>query len=306
MGSIIPAMLSPLALMTVHAHPDDETISTGGVMARYSAEGLRVVCVTCTGGEHGEIVVPELDTPENHARLAEIRSEELARALARLGAIEHHWLGFRDSGMMGTPENDAPDSFWRAEPEDATGRLVRLLRQIRPQVIISYNDFGSYGHPDHIRTAQVAKAAFERAGDPRSFPEQLVDGLEVWQPLKLYETAIDFSRREELTELFRERGISSPWLPAEETEEQRLEREGWMRKMQEATGPLTTRVDVREWLAAKDQALREHVTQLAADSWFLALSLEDRERFQPTEDFTLSVARVGVRLPEDDLFAGLR
>jgi LmbE family N-acetylglucosaminyl deacetylase len=208
--------------------------------------------------------------------------------------------------MMGTPENDAPESFWRADPEAATGRLVRLVREVRPQVIVSYNEFGSYGHPDHIRTAQVAKAAFERAADPRSFPEQLTDGVETWQPLKLYETAMDFSRREELMELMKERGIATSWLPADETDEQRAEREAWMERMRQATGPLTTRVDVREWLPAKDQALREHVTQLAADSWFLALSLDDRERFQPTEDFTLSVGRVGVRLPEDDLFAGLR
>ncbi|MDQ3554750.1 MAG: PIG-L family deacetylase, partial [Chloroflexota bacterium] len=102
------------SLMTVHAHPDDETIATGGIMARYASAGHRVVCVTCTGGEHGEIVVPELDTPENHARLAEIRKVELERALAHLGPIEHHWLGYIDSGMMGTPENDSAGSLWQA------------------------------------------------------------------------------------------------------------------------------------------------------------------------------------------------
>src|SRR5204863_3374120 len=104
-------MPARLTLMTVHAHPDDETISTGGVMAKYAAEGARVVCVTCTGGEHGEIVVPEMDTPDNHAVLGEIRAEELRRALDQLGNVESRKLGYVDSGMMGTTQNDAPESF---------------------------------------------------------------------------------------------------------------------------------------------------------------------------------------------------
>ena len=107
-------MADRLTLLLVHAHPDDESISTGGTMARYAAEGVHVVCVTCTGGEHGEIVVPEMDTPENHARLAEIRRSELSKALDHLGDIDHRFLGYVDSGMMGTPENAAPGSFWSA------------------------------------------------------------------------------------------------------------------------------------------------------------------------------------------------
>jgi LmbE family N-acetylglucosaminyl deacetylase len=125
-------MRDALTLLTVHAHPDDETISTGGVMARYAAEGIRVVCITCTGGEHGEIVVPELDTPENHARLGEIRRAELSQALAHLGPIEHHYLGYVDSGMMGTPENDAPESFWQADFDGAVDRLLSIVRDVRP------------------------------------------------------------------------------------------------------------------------------------------------------------------------------
>src|SRR5512132_4624065 len=117
-------MSLPLTLLLVHAHPDDETIGTGGVMARYAAEGARVVCVTCTGGEHGEIVVPDMDTPENHARLAEIRAEELRRALARLGHVESRKLGYVDSGMMGTPENEAKESFWQADFDEAVERLL--------------------------------------------------------------------------------------------------------------------------------------------------------------------------------------
>jgi N-acetyl-1-D-myo-inositol-2-amino-2-deoxy-alpha-D-glucopyranoside deacetylase len=281
--------------MTVHAHPDDETISTGGVMARYAAEGVRVVCVTCTGGEHGEIVVPEMDTPENHARLAELRRGELARALDHLGPVEHHFLGYVDSGMMGTPENEAPESFWQADFDEAVDRLLAIVREVQPQVIVSYNDYGGYGHPDHIRAALITKAAFERTADDDQ------------PPLKLYETVIDFARREEVWRVAEERGAESWRQPfAEETEEQRLEREGRMARMAAAAGPITTSVDVHDYIDAKHAAMREHVTQLSPSFLFLALTPDDWREHLPTEDFTLRVSRVGVRLPEDDLFAGLR
>jgi mycothiol conjugate amidase Mca len=284
-----------LTLLTVHAHPDDETISTGGVMARYAAEGIRVVCVTCTGGEHGEIVVPEMDTPQNHARLADIRREEIARALAHLGPIEHHWLGYVDSGMMGTAENEAPGSFWQADFDEAVERLLAIVREVRPQVMISYNDFGGYGHPDHIRTALITKAAFERAGAYKH------------PPLKLYETVLSFARREELRQVAEERGADPWWAPNEDdTDEQRREREGFIQRMADAQGPLTTSVDVHDHIDAKHAALREHVSQLAPTMTFLALTPDDWRALLPTEDFTLRVSRVGVRLPEDDLFAGLR
>jgi mycothiol conjugate amidase Mca len=294
-------------LMTVHAHPDDETIATGGIMAKYSRAGDRVICVTCTGGEHGEIVVPDLDTPENHAKLAEIRREELRRALEQLGPIEQRWLGYVDSGMMGTPENSAPESFWQADVDEAAGRLVRIVRETRPEVIVGYNDFGGYGHPDHIRAAQMAKLAFERAGDPAWYPEQLRDdGLAAWQPLKLYESVLDFTRRDEIQELLKERGVKT-WTMGDEdeTDEKRTEREAFMKQMADASGPKTTRVDVSDELEHKQAAIHEHVTQFASDSWFLALTAADWRRFQPTEDFTLRVSTVGVRIPETDLFAGL-
>ena len=297
-------------LLTVHAHPDDETITTGGVMARYAAEGLRVVCVTCTGGEMGEIVVPELDTPENHARLGELRAAEMARALQALspqGRIEHHWLGYRDSDMMGREGNQDPRSFWQADLDEATGRLVRLVRQVQPDVIVGYNDFGGYGHPDHIRAALIAKAAFEAAGDPTRYPEQLAaDGLQPWVPLKLYESVLQFARREELAAELKEMGVSGWWdAPEDETEEARAEREALMAQMQAAAGPVTTQVQVADWIGHKLAALRAHVTQIKSDDLFLALGEDGWRRHQPTEDFTLRVSRQGVRIPEDDLFAGL-
>jgi mycothiol conjugate amidase Mca len=299
-------MPNAFSLLTVHAHPDDETISTGGVMARYSRAGYRVTCVTCTGGEQGEIVIPDMDTAENHARLREIREQELQRALEHLGPINHRWLGYIDSGMMGTPENELPGTFWQADLDEATGRLVRIIRETRPQVVVGYNDFGGYGHPDHIRSGQVAKLAFERAGDASQYPDQLLEGLEPWAPSKLYETLMDFSRRAEMMELLESRGVKSWWKPDEnETDEQRMEREAYMAKMAAAAGPKTTTVDIRDVIPDKLAALREHRTQLADDGFFLALTLDDWREWMPNEDFTLRVSRTGVRLPEDDLFAGL-
>ncbi|MEO7118777.1 MAG: PIG-L family deacetylase [Candidatus Limnocylindrales bacterium] len=299
-------MAATHSVMLVHAHPDDETIATGGVMSRYSHEGHRVICVTCTGGEHGEIVVREMDTPENHARLAEIRRGELERALAQLGPITHHWLGYHDSGMMSTPHNDATESFWQADHDEATARIVRLIRQERPEVLVSYNDFGGYGHPDHIRAATTTKLAFQRAGDPAAHPEQLAEGLQPWQPLKLYETVLDIGRRTEFIDLMKEKGIKSWWVPPDdETDEQRAEREGHQQQMTDAQGPVTTRVSIIDQTEAKLAAMREHVTQLPAEGFFLAFDADEWRNIQPTEDFTLIESRQGVRLPEDDLFAGL-
>jgi mycothiol conjugate amidase Mca len=302
----MPAMPPVHSLLLVHAHPDDETISTGGVMARYSQAGHRVICVTCTGGEHGEIVVPELDTPENHARLRELRDEELRRALERLGPIVSRRLGYIDSGMMGTPQNDEAGNFWTADLDDAAGRLVRVVRELRPQVVVGYNGYGGYGHPDHIRSAQVAVLAFERAGDPAWYPEHFADGLEPWQSLKRYESVMNLSRRLEMAALLQARGIQSWLVPSpDETDEARQEREAQFARMAAAAGPTTASVDVRDQIEQKLAALREHVTQLAADHFFLALTAEDWRTFMPSEDFTLRESRVPVRIPEDDLFAGL-
>jgi len=305
-------MAKLLTLLTVHAHPDDETISTGGIMAREAAAGLRVICVTCTDGALGEIVLPERDTPAEHERLAETRAAELAQALETLapgGGIEQRWLGYRDSGMMGTEGNEDRRAFWQADWAEAVGRLVRIVRDVRPEVVVGYNEFGGYGHPDHIRAALAARDAFEAAGDPAAYPEQLQGptALEPWTPLKRYETVLQFSRLEELQAELASQGIQTPWGPNEdETAEERAEREAWLARMAEATGPITTRVDVRDFLERKMAALRAHATQISPTHPFVALGADAWARYQPTEDFTLRVSRIGVRLPEDDLFDGLR
>src|SRR5262245_43595554 len=174
-AEVSDAMTEELTLMAVHAHPDDEAIGTGGVLARYADEGLRTVLVTCTGGEVGEISDSRLATPET---LAEVRRKELLQACAILRVGRLHLLGYRDSGMMGTPDNAHPASFYQASLEEATARLVALVRRERPQVLVTYDERGFYGHPDHIRANQITVAAFGAAGDPTRWPRS----GPAWQP----------------------------------------------------------------------------------------------------------------------------
>src|SRR4029078_8617345 len=150
-------------LMTVHAHPDDETIGTGGTMLKTVTAGRRVVLVTCPRGEMGEIVVADMDTPDNHRRLGELRAAELERAMGRLGVTEGENLGYHDSDMMGRAGNSRPPSFGQADLDEAARRLVWFIRRFQPDVITTYNDFGGYGHPDNIRDAHVKGRAVLRA-----------------------------------------------------------------------------------------------------------------------------------------------
>lgn len=297
-----------LTLLTMNGHPDDESASCGGVMARYAAEGLRVACVVATSGEVGQIVVPDLDTPENLARLGELRRQELERALRCLGRVELHLLGYRDSGTMGTPANDDPRSFWRADPDEACGRLVRIVRAVRADVIVGPNAFGSDGHPDHIRASQLARMAFERAGDPAAYPEQLgAGGLEPWVPAKLYEIVNNLGRREKLARALAHGGLRG--VPAIVLRVMRHWSPGYerlRRRVAAAQGPVTTRVDVGRYLQAKYAAMREHRTQLSPAAAVFALTADQRRRIDPAESYTLVASRVQTTLPEDDLFAGLR
>ncbi len=309
----------PLTLMTVHAHPDDETIGTGGVMARTVADGHRVVLVTCTRGEMGEIVVSEMDTPENHRRLGELRAAELERAMAALGVTEWENLGYHDSDMMGRPGNHDPRSFWQADLDEAIGRLTWLVRRHRPDVVTTYNDFGGYGHPDHIRTHQVAVGAFARAGDPAWYPEQLAPenggtgpagdggGLAPWTPSKLYEQAMSASFRTRMNEALEAIGKRSFWTPPEDaTPEQVAEFEAFAARMLVPDETITTRVDVGPYVEAKWRAIHEHVTQISDESPFMLFGLEGWQRYWSVETFILRESRVPTDLPETDLFAGLR
>jgi N-acetyl-1-D-myo-inositol-2-amino-2-deoxy-alpha-D-glucopyranoside deacetylase len=295
-------------LMTVHAHPDDETIGTGGSMAKAVAAGHRVVLVTCTRGELGEIVVPEMDTPDNHRRLGEIRAGELERAMGVLGVTEWENLGYRDSGMADTEGNHDPRCFWQADLDDAARRLTWLVRRYHPDVMTTYNAFGGYGHPDHIRTHDVAVRAFERAGDPAWYPAQLDGtGLSLWAPSKLYEQAIPASVRARMSERLREMGQRSFWEPPEDaTPEQLAEFEAYAAKMLVPDEAITTWVDVAGApLDAKWAAISEHVTQISDQSPFMLLGIEGWRDGWANEAYILLESRIESALPETDLFAGI-
>jgi LmbE family N-acetylglucosaminyl deacetylase len=306
-------------LMTVHAHPDDETIGTGGTMAKTLDAGRRVVLVTCTRGEMGEIVVADMDTPDNHRRLGEIRAGELERAMGILGVTEWENLGYHDSDMMGRPGNVDPRSFWQADLDDAARRLVWMIRRYQPDVITTYNEFGGYGHPDHIRTHDVAVRAFPRAGDPAWYPEQLapehggsgpaVDegGLAPWTPSKLYEQAIPASVRDAIGKRMAELDKPNPWAPPPDaTPEQLEEFEAFQAKMLVPDESVTTWIDISgSPLERKWNAMRQHVTQIADDFVLVTDGLDGWRRYWSREAFILRESTVDTPKPEDDLFAGL-
>ncbi|HEY3524285.1 MAG TPA: PIG-L family deacetylase [Candidatus Limnocylindrales bacterium] len=307
-----------LTLMSVHAHPDDETISAGGLMAKSVLEGRRVVLVTCTRGELGEIVVPELDTEENHRRLGEIRAGELEDAMEELGVTEWENLGYRDSDMMGRIGNTDARCFWQADLDEAARRLVYLMRLYRPQVVTTYNDFGGYGHPDHIRTHDVTVRAYPRAGDPAWYPEQLAPehggsgpaadagGLAPWAPLKLYETAIPASTREAMRERIEAQGESWWSPPADATAEELAEFEARMARMLVPDDAITAWIDISgEPLERKWRALNRHVTQMSPDAPFLRFGVEGWREYWDREAYVLREARVATESPEDDVFAGI-
>ena len=283
----------PLCILLVHAHPDDECLSTGGVLARYAAEGIKTVLIIATGGEEGEIVVPELDTPENHARLREIRDQELACSVEALGVQHLERLGYRDSGMVDTPANSHPESFHMADKDDATRRLVRLIRQHRPQVVATYDERGGYGHPDHIACHLATLAAFDAAGDPARY----TDTGAPWTPLKLYYTA--FPRQAVYTAWprMRERGLKTPLDdPNFDTSRFTVEDDR-----------ITTIVPIHDYLPQKRRAIDCHVTPISKENPFLAMPEDISLELFGVENFIRVASRVEV--PEGleiDLFAGIR
>jgi mycothiol S-conjugate amidase len=319
MNDVSPDPRQPLTLMTVHAHPDDETIATGGVMARAVRDGHRVVLITATRGEQGEIVVPAMDTPDNHRRLGEIRMAELEAAMTVLGVTEWDNLGYRDSDMKGRVGNVDPRSFGRADFDEAVGRLVWFIRRHRPHVMTTYDESKGYDHPDHVRVHEICQPAFDRAGDPAWYPEQLTPesggtgptpedgGLEPWAPHKLYEPAFPTSLMTTMFERLEARGEVNPWaLAADATPEQRAEYEKQMAESLVADEQITTRVDVSDVLQAKWDALQCHATQIGPEFPFVLLGLDAWREFWARESFILRASRdVTIQLPETDLFAGL-
>jgi N-acetyl-1-D-myo-inositol-2-amino-2-deoxy-alpha-D-glucopyranoside deacetylase len=307
-----------LTLMTTHAHPDDETIGTGGLMATAVRQGRRVVLVTCTRGEMGEIVVQEMDTPDNHRRLGEIRAGELEKAMGALGVTEWDNLGYRDSDMMGRAGNRDPRCFWQADIDEAIGRMVWMVRRFRPDVMTTYNEFGGYGHPDHIRTHVVGTGAFERAGDPAWYPEQLapeyagtgasVDegGLAPWAPAKLYQQAIPRSVRMAMNERMKALGERTFWMPPEDaTPEQIAEFEANLEKMLVPDEAITAWVDISDAIDARWDATKAHVTQISDKNPFVRFGRDSWRDFWSKEAYIRVQSRVPAPDQETDLFEGL-
>lgn len=286
-------MNEPLRLMTVHAHPDDESSKGAGTVARYADEGIPATLVCCTGGEAGEVLNPALDHPEVTENLAAVRMEELANATKIIGYDKVEMLGYHDSGMPDSETNHRPDNFWNADIDEAIGRLVALIRRDRPQVIVTYGDDQKYyAHPDHLRVHDISGPAFFRAGDPQWYPE-LGDP---WQPLKLYYTVWSRRRMISAHEKFLELGLESPF----DTE--------WVDRMSDTSieDRVTTMVPILDQWQRQQDALRAHATQVDPDSpfWF-GLPPEVSRELHPFDDYILAESRVSSDLPEDDLFAGV-
>lgn len=287
-------MPEQLRLMHVHAHPDDESSKGAASTARYVAEGVQVLVVTCTGGERGSILNPSMDRPDVLANLATIRRQEMDAARRILG-IRQEWLGFVDSGYPeGDPPPPLPNGCFALQPVgEAAAPLVAAVRRFRPHVVTTYDENGGYPHPDHVMCHTVTMAAFDAAGDADGYP----DAGEPWQPRKLYfHHAFHRQRIQALHDEMVRRGLESPyvellaeWKP--DTEHDRR---------------ITTRVPCAEYFPVRDRALIAHATQIDPEGPWFEVPLDVDRTAWPTEDYELARTLVGAELPEDDLFAGLR
>jgi N-acetyl-1-D-myo-inositol-2-amino-2-deoxy-alpha-D-glucopyranoside deacetylase len=283
-----------LTLMAVFAHPDDESFGSGGSLARYGADpDVRVVLVCATRGEAGEIADPSLATPEH---LGEVRERELRCACQELGIDALHFLGYRDSGMAGTPENLEPGALAMADFDQVVGKIVAHIRRERPDVVVTFDETGGYGHPDHIAIHYHTKAAFAAAADPEQYASQLVDGLQPHQAQKLYFTAIPRRFFRDALAKMEELGME---IPA--SYQQRLDQPIGL-----PDEACTTDVNVQEFWDVKQAAVQCHATQLNPDSIFAMLPPEIMRELQTWECFQLAESYVGDDEGRHDLFAGLR
>lgn len=281
-----------LRLLTVHAHPDDETITMGGLLARCADRGAATAVVCCTDGKVATIFDPEYAANEAaiRPRLKELREDELRRACGILGVTELHFLEYGDSGMPGADTNQLAESFWKADMDEAVRRVVAHIRRFRPHVVVTYDSNGGYGHPDHIQAHRVTLLAVEAAY--HSLYPELGDP---WQVGKLYYTAFPLSEARRAAEMARSAGLKPPFGDAEPedlpfvTPDERV----------------TTVIDCRDQLARKREALRAHRSQLNDDFALLSVPEEVLREHFFNEHFQLVLSRVPTALPETDVFAGL-
>jgi N-acetyl-1-D-myo-inositol-2-amino-2-deoxy-alpha-D-glucopyranoside deacetylase len=296
-------------LLLVHAHPDDETIGTGATMARYAAEGAGVTLVTCTAGEMGEILVPELEhlAADRDDALGEHRRGEIADAMTALGVTDHRWLGgfgtYRDSGMQWHADGYAiaadtvhDNAFSAADLTRAANDLVQVVREVRPQVLVTYDEFGGYGHPDHIQAHRVAMYAAQLAAVPSYRP----DLGEPWQIAKIYWGAMSESRMREGLRALRDAGDTTSF--------EGMDPDGPLPHFVTADEHLTAVVDGTEYAERKMAAMRAYPTQITLDGPFFALSNNQGDSVWGQEYFRIAAGTpgpVGADGLETDLFAGL-
>jgi len=280
--------MTDLALLGVFAHPDDEQMMSG-VYAEAASEGIKTGLICATRGELGEIASPDLATPEN---LGHVREHELRAASAVLG-IKYLWfLDYRDSGMMGTAGNDDPECFYRVGEDEAIGKIVKIIREFKPAVIVTFDPTGGYGHPDHITINRLATAAYHAAGDPTRYPE----AGEAWQPARLFYAGFPRGQMAQFGKLLDEMGIEN-FMGMEDRSKFGLD---------DAT--ITNNVAVGDWVAVKEKSLMQHRTQHNPDNIFNQMPKEWMDQFRSTEYYVLAA---GTPLPagegaQNDLFAGLR
>ncbi|MBA4865727.1 N-acetyl-1-D-myo-inositol-2-amino-2-deoxy-alpha-D-glucopyranoside deacetylase [Streptomyces sp. PSKA54] len=292
----------PRRLLLVHAHPDDESINNGATMAKYAAEGAQVTLVTCTLGEEGEVIPPELAllAPDRDDRLGEYRVRELTAAMSELGVTDHRFLGgagrYRDSGMMGAPQNRRPHSFWQADVDEAAAALVEIIREVRPQVLITYDPDGGYGHPDHIQAHRVAMRAADLAAEPayrRDLGEPHTIAKIYWNRAPRSVVEEGFARlKDALAELPFPASASVDDVPGVVDDD-----------------VITTVIDGGGFAAAKAAAMRAHATQIeVVEPWF-ALSNRLAQPLSAVEYYELVRGERGDGVsggsPETDLFAGV-
>ncbi len=288
----VDAAGEPLRLMAVHAHPDDESSKGAATVAKYVAEGVQVMVVTCTGGERGDILNPNLDTPENWANITALRSAEMDAARAILG-VEQRWLGYVDSGLpQGDPLPPLPDGcFALADVDEAGAALAAIIREFRPHVVTTYDENGGYPHPDHIQNHHVTLRGVDLAADP----EADVAGAP-WPVAKVYyHMTFHRQRAVALDAAMHEHGLESPYR-------ERLA--DWPEDPTQAAR-LTTFVHAADYYGVRDDALRAHATQVDPDGFWFAVPLAVQQKAWPTEDYQLAKSRVATSLPEEDLFAGV-
>jgi mycothiol S-conjugate amidase len=273
----------------VHAHPDDESSKGAATLARYAHDGVDVVVATMTGGERGDILNPRMDRQEVRDNLIELRRQEVARACAILGVTQRS-LGFVDSGMP--QDGPPPEGSFAAVPlATAAEPLVRLVREFRPHVLITYDERGGYPHPDHIRSHEVSVEAFAAAADPARYPGT----GEPWQPLKLYyQGAYSKEYFQAIYDAMTAAGLDSPHGEVVK---------GW--DDSQPTWEITTRVPCAEYFPVRRQAMLAHETQVDPDGPVFSCPIELEQRAWPTEDYHLARSVVEAPLPENDLFAGI-